>query len=252
MSGSGLWRLEHGPIDGPLVVLVHGSMDRAAGFAKVVRRLHDCRVITYDRRGYGHSRVRDEDPARLSMDAHARDLLDVIDNRPVTVVGHSLGGVLALMAAARRPDLVRSVAVYEPPLSWMDWWPPATAGGDAAAVPDPSAAAERFLRRMLGDDRWEGLPERTRVDRRAEGLALVTELRDVRVAAPFEWSEVRAPALSGCGERSAPHHIESGRRVSERLGCPLVVIADAGHGAPASHPEEFAALVAATVARGSD
>ena len=40
----------------PLVVLVHGSMDRMAGLAKVARRLApDHHVLRYDRRGYGHS-----------------------------------------------------------------------------------------------------------------------------------------------------------------------------------------------------
>ena len=33
---------------------------------------------------------------------------------------------------------------------------------------------------MIGDERWEGLPERTREQRRAEGPALLAELRSIR------------------------------------------------------------------------
>ena len=33
-------------------------------------------------------------------------------------------------------------------------------------------AAERFMRRMVGDARWEALPERTRATRRREGVAM--------------------------------------------------------------------------------
>ena len=37
----------------PLVVLIHGSMDRGAGLLRLSRRLdHDHHVLRYDRRGY--------------------------------------------------------------------------------------------------------------------------------------------------------------------------------------------------------
>ena len=41
---------------GPLVVLVHGSLDRSASFARVVRRLDDVHTVVYDRGGYHRSR----------------------------------------------------------------------------------------------------------------------------------------------------------------------------------------------------
>ncbi|MGH9301557.1 MAG: hypothetical protein ACRD0E_06695, partial [Acidimicrobiales bacterium] len=39
------------------VFLVHGSMDRATGFARVRRHLHETSVVAYDRRGYHRSRT---------------------------------------------------------------------------------------------------------------------------------------------------------------------------------------------------
>ncbi|MHB1788094.1 MAG: alpha/beta fold hydrolase [Acidimicrobiales bacterium] len=108
----------------PVVVLVHGALDRAASFARVRRRLVDLPVVTYDRRGYHRSRRDGEAPAVITD--HVEDLLEVIGGRPAVVVGHSLGGVLALMAACRPggPDPVVSVAAYEPPLPWLvRHWP---------------------------------------------------------------------------------------------------------------------------------
>ena len=59
----------------------------------------------------------------------------------------------ACTLAERRPDLVRAVAAYELPLSWLPWWPGSTARRRAAAEAEGSTAdaAEQFMRRMLGD-----------------------------------------------------------------------------------------------------
>ena len=40
----------------PVVVLVHGSLDRSDSFARVLRRLDDLHTVVYDRRGYHRSR----------------------------------------------------------------------------------------------------------------------------------------------------------------------------------------------------
>ena len=75
---SGLWSEEAGAADDPLVVVIHGSMDRSAGMLKLSRRLDDdFRVLRYDRRGYGRSfparrPVRDGRPGRRSRRAARR------------------------------------------------------------------------------------------------------------------------------------------------------------------------------------
>ena len=77
--------------------------------------------------------------------------------------GHSYGGNVALALADRHPDLVQAVGVYETPLSWLDWWPGSTAGADALATSgDPAEAAERFMRRLVGDERWRPAARRPR------------------------------------------------------------------------------------------
>ena len=78
----------------------------------------------------------------------------------------------------------------------------ALAGYDVAVHfrSDPAAAAERFMRRLIGEARWDALPERTRATRRAEGVALVGELSDLRAHAPWLPGAVTVPVWGGVGE----------------------------------------------------
>ncbi|HEY3485929.1 MAG TPA: alpha/beta hydrolase, partial [Ilumatobacteraceae bacterium] len=198
------WYDESGRGD-DLVLLIHGSMDRSGGLLKLGRRLTDrVRVIRYDRRGYGRS-VPCDGP--FGIVHQVDDAEAVLAGRRAVVFGHSYGGNVALALAARRPDLVRAVAVYEPPLSWFDWWPGTTAGSNALATRgDPADAAERFMRRVVGDEKWERLPPSTREARRSEGAAMVGELSDVRERAPWDPAAIQCEVVAMHGERGAPHH----------------------------------------------
>jgi pimeloyl-ACP methyl ester carboxylesterase len=71
-------------------------------------------VVTYHRVGYGPS-VAAAGPRSLDeLVEHAARLADAVaEGRPVVVVGHSLGGYLALRLAARRPDQVRAVVLVD-------------------------------------------------------------------------------------------------------------------------------------------
>jgi pimeloyl-ACP methyl ester carboxylesterase len=251
LTGRGLHVVEQGAINGgPVVAFVHGSMDRSAGMVRLVRELRDRHTVRYDRRGYGHS-VGAGPPAGL--EGHVDDLLTVLDGRPSVVVGHSFGGLVGLAAALRVPAVVRSAVAFEAPLSWRPWWPTGSAGGSALRLAPgggPEAAAEAFVRSLIGDDRWESLPEGTRAKRRAEGAALVAELRSVGAGRPaFEPSALVLPVVVGRGTRS-PEHM---RRASEELaaaapGARLEVIDGADHGAHLTHAVEFAGLVRTALA----
>ncbi|MGQ0830331.1 MAG: alpha/beta fold hydrolase [Microthrixaceae bacterium] len=231
------------------VVLVHGSLDRSAAFARVQRHLHDLRVIRYDRRGYGRSVHAGASP---TFGAQVDDLEGVVADRRVVLVGHSFGGVIALALAARRPDVVHSVVAYEAPMAWSRWWPTATAGSVAMASDrDPADAAERFMRAMVGDARWEALPARTRAQRRAEGPALVAELRSIRdpESPPYEPAAVPVPVIAAHGSESAAHHREAAVRLAELVPQgELVVVADAGHAVHLTHPAELASLTRRAIA----
>ena len=254
MMTSDVWWEAAGPEDGPLVVLVHGSMDRGAGLLKLSRRLVDRhRVVRYDRRGYGRS-VSLGGP--YDVRSHVVDLERLLDGRRAVVFGHSYGGNVALGLAAGC-ELVQAVAVYETPVSWMDWWPSRTAGGDAltteaGSVLQPAAAAERFMRRLIGDARWQRLPAPTRAARRAEGEAMVGELDDLRRRAPWDPDAVTVPVVAMRGTDGAEHHLRSTTYLGEVLpDCRIVDIVGARHFGPNTHPDAVAGVIAELVSQRS-
>lgn len=239
-----------GASSGPLVVLLHGSMDRGAAMARVVAELDGLDVIRYDRRGYGRS----EKAGACSLDGHVDDLVAVAEGRTVVAVGHSFGGLVALAAAQSRPETVMAVGAFEAPMPWCDWWPTGTAGTVAMGAGEPGDAAEAFLRRMIGTHRYDALPEATKAQRRREGPALVAELRSARApGAPYDPATLTVPVVAGRGT-TGPAHL---RRAADVLadtvpGAELVVIEGADHGAHLSHPVEFAAFVRRAVARAGE
>ncbi|MGB8860018.1 MAG: alpha/beta hydrolase [Ilumatobacteraceae bacterium] len=236
-----LWAEEAGDDAHPMVALVHGAMDRSAGMLRLSRRLdQDYRVLRYDRRGYGRSAPH-EGP--FDMAAQVSDLVTTLKGRRAVVVGHSYGGNVALATAERHPELIAGVVIYETPLSWEPWWPGSTAGASAIkAAGRPEEAAEAFMRRLIGAERWEGLPERTRAARRAEGVALVEELADLREHQPWHADRLHLPVVVGYGTRGAVHHKEGMSLAAGAIaGAELVVLDGCGHGAPNSDPEAFRA-----------
>lgn len=244
-----------GAPDAPPVVLVHGTMDRATSLAKVARRLPDLRVARPDRRGYGDSRLGADGeplPPADTVDAQVDDLMAVVGEVPSVVVGHSMGGTVALAAAARHPELVLAVGAYESPRPWVDWWPTTSPGArvvDDAEV-DTATAAERFMRRMIGDAQWERLPASSRATRRAEGPALVADMVAIRHGAAYADDDLRCPVVAGAGSLSTDHHARAAEEIAASVADgELFVIEGARHGAHLTHPDEFAAFVRRVVAR---
>jgi len=245
------------PANGPgsgvaTVVFVHGSLDRGAGFGRVVRRLPDVGVVTYDRRGYQGSR-REASPPDLR--GHADDLLTLVaaisdGTSPIVAVGHSLGGDVVIAAALTDPNRFASIAAYEPPMPWLGLRrPQANRRTDVERWSDPAREVELFFRRMVGDAAWERLSEAGRAERLADGPALVADLRQLHGPAPFDVTALRVPALFGRGgPASSPHHRDTVAWLVEHVDrARLFEIEAAGHGAHLSHPDAFAAMVEAAV-----
>lgn len=238
----------------PVVVLVHGTMDRHSSFARLRSRLMaTCRVVSYDRRGYAGSRAA-EPPARSITD-HVADLEAVIAGRRCTLLGHSYGGAVVLALAARRPDLAGAAVVYEPPLPWLDWWPKANPSDDRTFDgSDPRHAAEAFLARTIGRHRYERLPLKTREEIVLDGDALVAEMRAIqRDPAPFDPAGISVPVLVVRGSDTSDHHRLGTDWLAARLpAASLHTLSCAGHGGHQSHPAELARIVLAAVTLASD
>ncbi len=233
-----VWRSTSGVCPGPQVVLIHGSLDRSAGLLRLARRLDRRYCVTrYDRRGYGRSQ-------RLGgpydLETHLDDLESLLDSEPAMLFGHSFGGVLALAAAARLGASVTRIVVYEPPLVWEPWWPQATRRDQEP----PEAVAEAFMRRLIGDHRWERLGASTQQARRAEGHALVAELDSLSRGRPFEPGSLECPVLVVRGSEAREHHVRACDRLVGAIDdASLVVIEGAGHFGPNTHPDLVAAAV---------
>lgn len=102
---------------GAPVVLLHGGSSRWQHLADLVRELAErWHVYAPDLRGHGKS---SHAPRRYRLTDYADDLVAFLERRTgaAEVFGHSLGGQVAIVAAARRPDLFRALAIGDTPLS---------------------------------------------------------------------------------------------------------------------------------------
>src|SRR5688500_4141695 len=97
---------------GPVVVLVHGIASRAAQWEAVMGQLGEtCHVIAPDLLGHGESAKPRGD---YSLGAHAcgiRDVLAALGHDRVSLVGHSLGGGIAMQYAYQFPERVERLAL---------------------------------------------------------------------------------------------------------------------------------------------
>jgi pimeloyl-ACP methyl ester carboxylesterase len=232
---------EDGPGAGRLAVLVHGSMDRATSFTRLMAKLPDWTVLCYDRRGYaGSSHVGPPEEFAHQVE----DLISVLHEPPAVVFGHSFGGDVVLAAASEHPDLIPSAFVWEPPQPWLPWWPHTSASAGAGSDLTPGDRAEWFMRRMVGDRVWDRLPSATREQRRAEGNTLEAEMMSLAAGPVFDAGRVRIPVLVGRGGRSSTHQRRGARELAATLPQgELVDLPDAGHGAHLTHPAEIADLI---------
>jgi pimeloyl-ACP methyl ester carboxylesterase len=229
--------VEHrGEKGAPVVLLIHGLTDSLESFDGMVAELTpEHTVITYDRRGWGRSR---DDAPPTSLADHAQDAIDLLAGRRATIVGHSYGGVVGLKAATMRPDLVASLAVFEPTVPFTDWWPEY----------DEMMRRSADLKPMM--KRWSaGAPRRTPEQRAADDISMARDFSFVETA-PFDFADVKVPCLVGGSVDTTPWDHESAEHLSELLDADVVVFRDAGHTVHRTHARDFADFTRRAVALG--
>lgn len=107
----------------PLVLLHPGGADSRVFEGNLARLAADFHVYQPDRRGHGRT---PDLPGPISYDLMAADTIAFIDRvvgRPVHLVGHSDGAVVALITALMRPDLVRRLVVASGVFRHDGWAP---------------------------------------------------------------------------------------------------------------------------------
>lgn len=99
----------------PLLVLVHGGRDHARSWDWVARDLRrDHHVIAPDLRGHGDSAWSiGSDYSLHQFVFDLVQLLDAVDQYPVTLVAHSLGGAVSLLYAGAYPERIHRLIVIE-------------------------------------------------------------------------------------------------------------------------------------------
>lgn len=101
------------PDRAPEVVFLHGAGLNAHGYDPTVLAL-DTPALSLDLPGHGHSDWRGD--AAYRPDVLAADVMPVMAQlapEPFTLVGHSLGGLTAIVAAAMRPTALRGLVVID-------------------------------------------------------------------------------------------------------------------------------------------
>jgi 3-oxoadipate enol-lactonase len=233
------------------LILIHGLGGSTAMWQKVVDPLSErFRVISYDLRGLGRSET-PTPPYSLAMlvgDLH--DLAKSLALESFALVGHSLGGAIALAYAAEHPELVRALVGVAAPSS--------TPLEQRAHLEDRAASARRDGMGVIADLHVRnGLPE-TFQQAHAADVATYRSIiaasdsdgyaAHCGVIAALDLSDglgrIRAPALLVQGELDGVVPAEAVRATAAAIaGCEYDELEGCGHVVPFERPSELTARV---------
>jgi pimeloyl-ACP methyl ester carboxylesterase len=237
----------------PVCVYLHGlGTASSADFPHIARdpRLASYRALLIDLLGYGFS----DQPAAFphTLAAHAETiarLLDQLGLRNCHLIGHSMGGSIAIALAAVRPDLVAGLVVaecnFEPEDATFSQMIVDQAGSEEGyimsghaeviAQAEGWAASEPVLGSFPGTLRAAD----PRAVYRCSVALVECHLRET-------FFGLKMPRTYVFGAKTLPHHHEP---LLEAGGVPMAVVPEAGHAMPGENPEAFAAIIASTISQ---
>jgi sigma-B regulation protein RsbQ len=246
--------------DGRTIVFAHGFGCDQHMYRRVLPYFVDSfRVVLFDHVGSGGSNLDSYDPVEYgSLDRYAADLLEVLDAlelSDVTLVAHSVASMMAIVAAAQRPELFAQLVLIAPSPSYLDDEATGYEGGMSAEDVDDllgslddnhMAWASTMAPVVMGTanaPELVGELEQSfcRVDARVmRTFARVSFLSDVRPILP----EVTVPSLIVQCSNDALAPLAVGEYLREQLaGSALVVLAATGHVPQVSAPAETAQAI---------
>ncbi|MEV6612115.1 alpha/beta hydrolase [Kutzneria sp. NPDC051319] len=234
---------------GPGIVLLHGLMGRATTWWPAAQWLvRYGRVVGLDARGHGRNTHRGGVWRTEDFASDAAAVIRDLDLGPAAVIGHSMGGLHALVLAALEPNLVRGVVVedFAPDQRGrtVDSW---RAEFSSWPTPFQSLAHVRSFFGPVGDYFVECFEER------ADGYHLIADLDDLYSIAA-EWgrrdywpfvSRVQAPLLVIEAEHT---FMPAGQQAAMAARVPdgrHILVEGAGHLVQLSAPDVYRGAVEA-------
>lgn len=246
---------------GKSVVLLHGIPGSGRNWNGVADGLSDDHdVIVPDLLGFGGS-SRPATLEALHADAQASALADLLDEIEVSgaiVVGHDFGGPIALLLAAKRPDLVSHLGLLATnaftdtpipfPLSAVTW-PLVGNAASGLLFSRPSLAmmlksGTRKPNKRLDASAYLGDKGQVRSIRTIFGGSL-SGLRTLYGPVEAALKSVHVPSIVVWGDRDPFFPVRQGERTAQALRAPLEVLEGAGHFLPEERPDEVAAAIRA-------
>jgi len=254
--------VDHGAGPGLPILLLHGLPTTSYLWRDVQRDMeHTHRTFAPDLLGLGCS---ERPPAgRYDLASQAELMLRLLDRLGLdraAVVGHDIGGGVAVHLAALAPDRVAALVLVDTPLH-ADTWPVASVAsliapglGEAqtAMLRLLPVAGRRYLGLQLGRSLASGRMDEAVLDRYADPLltrdgargvlSLVRAMDPAAVESALRLVAVQQPpTLVMWGEEDVWHGPAYGRRLVDDLpGALWVPVPDAGHLLPEDRPERVA------------
>jgi 3-oxoadipate enol-lactonase len=218
---------------------------------EVVRPLaQDARVIRYDKRGHGLSELRAGAATITDFANDLAALLDRLEVREATIVGLSIGGLIAQELHRLRPDLVASLVLCDTahrigtPAFWAERFATVEAGGIEAIA---DAIMQRWFTQSYREKRsdplvgWRAMLTRTP---KAGYLAACGAIRDADLTAHAK--TIRAPTLCVVGDQDGSTPVELVRELASLIpGAKFEIIAAAGHIPCVEQPATLRGLIEA-------
>lgn len=206
---------------GDSLLLLHGLAGHSGEWRRLVETIgRNVRIVAMDQRGHGRSERAPRDRSRRAFVADVAAVVQQLSLAPVVLIGQSMGGNTAFLAAAAYPELVDRLVVVEaspdgpapelPPRirSWLESWP--------VPFSDEGTAREFFSAQGLAPTPWTA-----GLERRDDGL----------------WPAFNADVLVDCIAQLAANDYWSEWR---RIRCPTLIVRGQQGNFEANHIAELA------------
>jgi pimeloyl-ACP methyl ester carboxylesterase len=231
---------------GPAVVLVHGGLGDSRMWDAQMKPLSKrFRVVRYDIRGYGRSPA---PTVEYYPHEDLRALLDYLKIERATVVGLSLGGIVAADFALEYPARVERLVLVGAGLRG-DKQPPDEKASAARRI-GASEGPEKYFEAFTQADMLAGLRGRPRAREAMHRMMVENYKADAYIRAGLPQSpepptiqrleQIKAPTLVVIGSLDGKNLRNIADTLATRIpGARKVVIRGASHHPPVETPEEF-------------